>query len=173
MSIHIAIVRRVLPGKESEFEQGLREFFRTSFAHGGVQGAHMLTPPPGSDTREYGILRTFASASERDAFYQSAAFKAWNERVRALTEGEADYRELHGLEAWFRSPEHTPPRWKMAVATLIGVYPTSVALGLTVGKLAREWPMPLQALAMAASMVALLTWLVMPLVTRVLKRWLH
>jgi antibiotic biosynthesis monooxygenase (ABM) superfamily enzyme len=60
MPIHIAITRRVRPGREAEFQQALREFLQTSFAHGGVQGASMLTPPPGSDTREYGILRTFA-----------------------------------------------------------------------------------------------------------------
>ena len=50
MPIHIAITRRVRPGCEAEFQQALREFLQTSFAHGGVQGASMLTPPPGSDS---------------------------------------------------------------------------------------------------------------------------
>ena len=38
--------------------------------------ASMLAPPPGSDSPEFGILRTFANEQERDAFYASALFKA-------------------------------------------------------------------------------------------------
>ena len=102
--IHVAVVRTVKPGCEAEFQQALREFFQTSFAHGGVLGATMIVPPPGSDSREFGILRTFADEKERDAFYKSPMFEAWKARVAPLTEGEPVYRQLHGLEAWFRSP---------------------------------------------------------------------
>lgn len=173
MSIHVAITRRALPGREAEFQDALREFLGASFDHASVHGASMLTPAPGSDSREYGILRTFASEADRDAFYQSPIFKEWDERARALTEGEPEYRQLHGLEAWFRSPHAPPPRWKMGVATLIGVYPTSVFLGRTVGPLTRDWPFIAGSLLFAVLMVALLTWVVMPLVTRLLHRWLH
>ena len=74
MPIHVAITRRVKPGHEAEFQQALREFFQASFGHEGVLGASVLTPLPGSDSREFGILRTFASKSERDAFYESSMF---------------------------------------------------------------------------------------------------
>ena len=80
MPIHIAITRRVRPGCEAEFQTALREFFQASFAHGGVWGASMLIPVPGSDTREFGILRTFANEQERDDFYESPMFKVWEER---------------------------------------------------------------------------------------------
>jgi hypothetical protein len=173
MPIHIAITRRVRPGCEAEFQAALKEFFQTSFAHGGVLGASMLAPLPGSDSREFGILRTFADEAERNAFYDSPMFKAWEERARTLTEGEAEYRQLHGLEAWFRSPHNPPPRWKMAAATLLGVYPTSLFLGATVGGAVHAWPSPARSLVIAGCMVALLTWVVMPLVTRLLHGWLH
>jgi quinol monooxygenase YgiN len=74
MPIHAAITRRVRAGCESEFQQALREFFQKSFAQDGVWGASMITPPPGSDSREFGILRTFEDEKERDAFYTSAMF---------------------------------------------------------------------------------------------------
>ena len=57
MPIHIAITRRVRPGREAEFQEALREFFQTSFAHGGVLGVTMIVPPPGSDSREFGNVR--------------------------------------------------------------------------------------------------------------------
>ena len=112
MPIHVAITRRVRAGCETEFQQALREFFQTSFAHGGVLGATMIVPPPDSDAREFGILRTFATEKERDDFYASAMFKAWEEKVVPLTESNSwTSRPLHGLEAWFRSPRNPPPRW--------------------------------------------------------------
>src|SRR4051812_24138053 len=111
-AIHVAITRRIKPGCEGEFQQALKEFFEASFAHSGVQGANMLVPPPGSASREFGILRTFSDSHQRDAFYGSPMFKAWEERINPLTDGAPVYRELNGLEAWFRSPRNPPPRWK-------------------------------------------------------------
>jgi uncharacterized protein len=173
MPIHIAITRRVRAGCEAEFEQALREFFQTSFAHGGVWGASMLTPPPGSNSREYGILRTFSNEAERDAFYQSSMFKAWEGRARMLTEGEPVYRQLHGLEAWFRSPREPPPRWKMAATTFLGVFPVAMTLNLTVGPVIQSWNFVLRNAVFNACVVAGLTWVVMPLVTRLLHGWLN
>src|SRR5438552_71131 len=172
MPIHIAITRRVRPGCEEEFQAALREFFQTSFAHRGVWGASMLSPAPGSDTREYGILRTFSNEQERDDFYGSPLFKTWEERARTLTEGEPVYRQLTGLEAWFRSPQGPPPRWKMAAATFLGVFPVAMILNLTLGPVIRSWPFLISSIVFNACMVTLLTWLVMPLVTRLLHIWL-
>ena len=172
MPIHVAITRRVRAGCESEFQQALREFFQKSFAQDGVWGASMITPPPGSDSREFGILRTFEDEKERDAFYSSAMFKAWEETARTLTEGEPEYRQLHGLEAWFRS-SNPPPRWKMSVATFLGVFPTAMILNLTLGPTIKSWPFIFRNAFFNACVVALLTWVVMPFVTRVLHDWLH
>ncbi len=172
MPIHVAITRRVLPGREEEFREELRKFFQSSFDRGSVMGAGMVAPPPGSDSREYGILRSFTNEQERDAFYRTPMFKQWDTSARALTEGDPEYRQLTGLEAWFRSP-NPPPRWKMAVATLLGVFPTSLLLGSTVGPLTHGWPFPLGPLVFSILMVAMLTWVVMPLVTKFLHHWLH
>jgi antibiotic biosynthesis monooxygenase (ABM) superfamily enzyme len=173
MSIHVAITRRVRPGCEAEFQQGLREFMQASFQHGGVLGAQMLTPPPGSNSREYGILRTFADERERDEFYSSPIFKAWDARARTLTEGKPEYRQLHGLEAWFRSPGDPPPRWKMALVTLLGVYPVSLLIGIILAPQLRTLPLALNLFVVSALIVTCLTWLVMPPLTRWFKPWLH
>ena len=170
--IHVAVVRTVKSGCEAEFQQALREFFQTSFAHGGVLGATMIVPPPGSDSREFGILRTFADEKERDAFYKSPMFEAWQTRVASLTEGEPVYRQLHGLEAWFRSPA-PPPRWKMAVATYFGVLPVVILLSLTLGPAISSWHFLFNHMVFNLCVVALLTWIVMPLVTRALDSWLQ
>lgn len=173
MSIHVAITRRVRPEYEAEFQQALREFFQASFNHKSVLGANLLIPPPGSLTREYGILRTFTSETERDDFYASALFQAWEEKVKPMTEGNPVYRQLNGLEAWFRSNHHPPPRWKMALATLIGVYPTSLLLSFLQGANIFTNTFLFRSFLFSVGMVLLLTWVVMPGVTRLLQRWLN
>ncbi len=172
MSIHVAITRRVRPGCEAEFQEALLEFFQASFTHAAVLGANLLVPPPGSTSREFGILRTFASAEERDAFYASGLFREWEKRAAHLTDGPPLYRDLHGLEAWFREPM-PPPRWKMAIVTFVGVYPLTSFLPQVFGGLLAPLHPLLVNLVTTAVIVGSLTWVIMPLLIRALHRWLH
>ena len=173
MQIHVAITRRVKAGCEEEFQQALRQFFKESFAHGGVVGATMLAPLPGTEGREYGILRTFRDEQERDAFYNSPMFKAWDERARSLTEGDPVYQRLDGLEAWFRSPGGPPPRWKMALLTWIAVWPVSMIVPVIVSQLvSHNVPNFLFAGVVAGGIVVILTWVAMPLLVRLAHPWL-
>ena len=170
----MAITRRIKPGCEQEFQAALKEFFARSLAESGVRGAAMLVPPPGSASTEYGIIRSFASIAERDAFYASPLYLEWKRRVAPLADGEPEARELHGLEAFFRQDSRPlPPTWKMAIATYLGVVPTIMTLALTLGPLIRSWNFVLYNLVFNACVVALLTWVVMPLITRALHGWLQ
>jgi len=175
-AIHVAITRRIKPGCEQEFQTALKEFFARSLAESGVHGAAMLVPPPGSGSAQYGIIRSFANAAERDAFYASPLFLEWKKRVAPLSDGEPEARELHGLEAFFRQNNRDPdppPRWKMAIATYLGVVPVIMTLALTLSPLIHSWNFVLYNLAFNACVVVLLTWVVMPLITRALRGWLQ
>jgi uncharacterized protein len=172
--IHIAVIRRVRPGREAEFQQALREFIQESFAHGGVLGAGMFVPLPGSDSREYGVLRSFRNEQEREDFYKSPLFKAWQERVKTLTEGEPVYRKLHGLEAWFRNPaQPNPPLWKMALVTYIGVDVVTTLLFWIIGPLIQNWTFLIRNSVFNIVVVACLTWIAMPLLVRAFNSWLQ
>jgi antibiotic biosynthesis monooxygenase (ABM) superfamily enzyme len=172
--IHVAVTRKIKPGCEEEFQAALREFFKSSFSQAGVRGAGMLVPAPGSTSGEYGILRTFANEQERDAFYASALFQEFKQRVAPLTEGEAQYRQLHGLEAWFRnSTGSAPPTWKMALLTFVAVWPVSMAVPAALNPLIGTAVGPVVfAGAVAAGIVLVLTWVAMPILVRLAKGWL-
>ncbi|AEA45320.1 antibiotic biosynthesis monooxygenase [Fluviicola taffensis] len=170
MSVHVAITRKVLPGKEEEFKEALRRFLSESFAHDGVHGASMITSLSETNEGEIGILRTFKNKEERDAFYNSEQFQKWETYASTLTE-EPIYRDLTGLEAWFRSPV-APPRIKMALVTLCGVFPTSLLLYFAVSPLIKDLPVIVRLFVNAALMVILLTWLIMPFLTKLFKKWL-
>ena len=61
----------------------------------------------------------------------------------------------------------------MAVATFLGVFPLAMLLNLTLGPVIREWPFVLRNATFNAFVVALLAWVVMPIVTKVLRGWLQ
>lgn len=173
MPIHVAITRVAKPGKVEAFQEALRQFFQASFDHPGVLGVLMLPARADSDDRVFGIIRTFADEASRDAFYSSSFFTDWMHETASLTEGDPQIREMHGLEAWFSSPGLPAPRWKMALVTLCGAYPTILILYMTVVGYIVDWPMALRALTISSLMVVLLTWLVMPLMSRLFRFWLR
>jgi antibiotic biosynthesis monooxygenase (ABM) superfamily enzyme len=175
--VTVAVIRVVKPGCEEAFERALHDFVQDSLHLPGQLGVHILRPTPGSGSREYGILRRFESAETRDEFYRLPLFDEWKQKVAGLVEGEPRYEQLSGLETWFTLPGQRaivpPPRSKMAVMTLLGVYPASVLLGVTVGRWIKGWPILVSSLIIGALMVVLLTWVLMPLLTRLFKPWLY
>ncbi|MDR2462918.1 MAG: antibiotic biosynthesis monooxygenase [Verrucomicrobiales bacterium] len=172
--VHVAIVRRIKPGCEAEFQAAVREFFRQSLTHSGILGASLLTPP-NDDSREYGILRTFADRKERDLFYASPFFAEWEERVAPLTEGEPQRRELSGLEAWFRDTKNLPPpRWKMMLLTWLAVWPVSMAVPDLLKPIISGVVHPVIFAGLAAlGIVLILTWVAMPVFVFLTKKWLY
>jgi antibiotic biosynthesis monooxygenase (ABM) superfamily enzyme len=172
--VHVAITRRIKPGREREFEIILKDFFARTLGYSGVHGAHTLVPPPGSSSKEYGVIRSFANAAERDAFYSSPLYLEWEKRATPLSDGQPEVRELAGLEAFFRQKGLAiPPRWKMALATYLGVVPVVMGLALTLGPLIRNLNFVLNNFVFNTCVVILLTWVVMPLLTRALRGWLE
>jgi antibiotic biosynthesis monooxygenase (ABM) superfamily enzyme len=173
--IHIAITRRVRKECVGDFERALAEFARRSLLERGARGVHCLYPPPGSGSMEYGVLRTFASAEDRDAFYVSPLYKEWLAQIAPWTEGDSHRRELRGLEAWFREPSFPmPPDWKMALLTWVAVWPVSMLVpALLTPLLGPTFNFVIAAGIIAAGIVILLTWVAMPLLVKATHSWLY
>lgn len=173
--VHVAITRKVKQGCEASFEKAILTFFAQSHENLSTMGAQLLRPLPGSQSRTYGILRSFDSERDREAFYQSKHFLRWQKEVAALVEGEYSRSELTGLETFFHEPTRflEPPLWKMAIVTWFGVWPTVFAVSSIGGRwLLSGWPFWLAVGIEALVVVATLTWIVMPVLTRWFKSWL-
>jgi antibiotic biosynthesis monooxygenase (ABM) superfamily enzyme len=173
--IHIAITLRVRTTHVSEFEQALADFASRSLTEPGARGMQCLYPPPGSSSTEYGILRSFATASDRDAFYRSALFRDWLARIEPMVEGKSTRWQLQGLEAWFRNNKGPmPPRWKMALLTWIAVWFASMLVRAIVAPvLGPKIPQVVEAGLVAAGVVVILTWVAMPFLVKLAQPWLH
>ncbi|MEM6692001.1 MAG: antibiotic biosynthesis monooxygenase [Planctomycetota bacterium] len=172
--VHCAITRVVREGKECEFEEALKCFVARSLSHHGTTGAHLLHPTDASRPREYGILRSFTSAEQMREFYDSDLFAQWQVEVAPLVEGEPLHRQLHGLEAFFRSSGSEPPvRWKMAIVTWLGVFPVVLFWSRTLPTIFGSFnPIAITGVVTGVAVVTL-TWLVMPLLTRLFAGWIQ
>jgi uncharacterized protein len=175
-AVTVCITRTVKPGCEADFERALHEFVQRSLILPGQHGVHIMRPAPGSGSREYGIIRKFASRDALAAFRTSPEYLAWNQLAVELTEGSGRAEEFTGLESWFTLPGASLrplPKWKMAIATFLGVFPVATILSLTLGPVIQSWHFLLGGALFNACVVILLTWVVMPLITRALHQWLH
>jgi antibiotic biosynthesis monooxygenase (ABM) superfamily enzyme len=135
-----------------------------------------MRPAPGSGSREYGIVRKFADRESVLAFYEGPIYREWATLVGDLTDGPVHREELTGLESWFtptEAPLRALPKWKMAIATFLGVWPVAGVLGVVLLPWLASWNGVVRSAVFNACIVTLLTWIVMPLVTRVLGPWLR
>jgi antibiotic biosynthesis monooxygenase (ABM) superfamily enzyme len=172
--ITVVVHRRIRPGKEIEFEHAMRGFIKFALSFPGHLAIHVLRPPDGM--REFTVIDEFAGDHARREFRASDAYREWMGILGDLTEGDPHVEELTGLETWFTASHEAalarPPAWKMALTTYPGVVVLTLTLRATLGNWTRSWPTLPANLLFNAFVVAGLTWLVMPFLTRLLRRWL-
>jgi uncharacterized protein len=65
-----------------------------------------------------------------------------------------------------------PSRAKLALLTWAGGYTVITTLLWLLMPVIRSWPLPLRTLALSAAMFGLLTWVIMPRLTRLFGGWL-
>jgi antibiotic biosynthesis monooxygenase (ABM) superfamily enzyme len=86
-------------------------------------------------------------------------------------------RFVTGLESWFTLPGKPgtppPPPYKMALLTWITIFPLITGIVVATGPLLKDLPVVLKLGITTAIAVPLMTWVVMPRVTRLLRAWLY
>jgi antibiotic biosynthesis monooxygenase (ABM) superfamily enzyme len=167
--------RRVKPGREAEFKDWAHGIVAAARQFPGHLAASVLDTP---GSREYHILFSFADRRSLRAWLDSPERHRWLARVSDLLEADRGLQQLTGLETWFKLPGSTvptikpPPRWKMWLVSLAAVYPLVLAFQALVVPRMTRLPLPLRALLFPLVLLTLMTFVVMPVVTRLLHRWL-
>jgi antibiotic biosynthesis monooxygenase (ABM) superfamily enzyme len=66
-----------------------------------------------------------------------------------------------------------PPRWRQLLATLIGAYPLVILLSAFVLPRLADWPLLVRSAVLPVVLLTLMTYVIMPQVTKVLRGWLY
>ena len=169
--------RRVKPGREREFEEWVAGIFAAANRAPGYLGSEVLRPSDDPEDDEYRIVFRFDHASNLRAWQDSDERRRWLDKSRPLLHEEEKVRVLTGLETWFTLPskaaEPPPPRYKMAAVTWLAVFPVVAIIFSFFGQWLNLLPALLRTLVFAAVMVTLMTYVIMPRMTRLFSFWLY
>jgi antibiotic biosynthesis monooxygenase (ABM) superfamily enzyme len=169
----VVMQRRVHSGAEMRFQDWVRTLLDTACDFGGLEGSSVLTA---GASGEYFILLRFASPERMQRWQESPQLAALVREANTFS-AAADAAPIRtGLETWFTlpgipAPRTAPPRWKMALVTWVALLPQVILLAFALAPL--RLPFLVNAALSTAIPVAMLTWVMMPNLTRLLYAWLY
>lgn len=178
-AVTVLITRRVAPASVAAFEAGMQGMLAAAEGFAGHLGGQVVRPQEGDggDPLLYHVVFAFDDERHLAAWQDSPERAHWLEQVLPHTVGEQQLHRVSGLDYWFAAPGATtraaPPRWKVAVVTWLGIFPTVLLLFLTVTPLIADWPLVPRVVVITVLVVVLMTWVVAPRLTRWLDGWLH
>ncbi|MGF1498530.1 MAG: antibiotic biosynthesis monooxygenase [Elainellaceae cyanobacterium] len=169
------ITHRVRAGREQGYEEWIKSIAAAAREFAGHLGATILRPQPGSPS-DYVIVLRFDSCDRLQSWLKSDIRKAWIDRAQPLIQAQETIQILTGMESWFQLPQPAgspaPKRYKQAILVWVGVMIVSLAISPLVAPLLAPLPRLLQIAVNVAITVALLTYVIMPQLTRWFKGWL-
>jgi uncharacterized protein len=168
--------RRVKQGREQEFEEWASGILAAANEAPGYLGSEVLRPSDNEDDDEYKIVFRFDHASNLRAWEGSDERHRWLRRAEPLVH-EEKVHVLTGLETWFTLPtkpgEPAPPRYKMVIVSWLAIFPIVTLIFSVFGQWLNLLPTLLRTLVFTAVMVTLMTYVVMPRMTRLFSFWLY
>lgn len=175
ISVTAVITHRVRPGREAGYDEWLKGIAADARNCNGYLGAHILRPELGVSS-DHVIVVQFETCQQLESWMQSQTRRGWIERVQPFIREPESVKVLTGLEPWFQLPgqprQASPKRYKQALLVWIGVAGLSLLVGPLVASLLASWPEFLRILINTGITVAVLTYWVMPFLTRRFKGWL-
>ncbi|MCA1729914.1 MAG: antibiotic biosynthesis monooxygenase [Actinobacteria bacterium] len=168
--------RQVKPGSEQQFEEWVSGILAAANTFPGYLGSEVLRSNE-HDDNEYKIVFRFDRASNLHAWENSEERHRWLRKSRPLLYEEEKVQVLTGLETWFTLPskpgEPAPPRYKMAIVTWLAVFPVVTVIFSLFGNWLNLLPTLVRTLVFTTVMVTLMTYVIMPRMTRLFSFWLY
>ena len=164
---------RARPGQEQAVGLWVHRVVDAARQYEGNVAATVIGP---DQAGEYRVVQLFRDQAARDSWLGSA------QRAELLRAAEPRLErpptvQRTGLETWFSLPSDSraiepPPRWKMWVTSILAIYPLVLIFLAWVNPQINDWPLAVRAAVFPLVLLSLMTYLVMPNVTRLLRPWL-
>jgi antibiotic biosynthesis monooxygenase (ABM) superfamily enzyme len=184
------VTRIAKKGRIKEFEDWMDGIVHESLKFEGHLGVNIVRPVEKSRP-EYVIIFRFNTLDNLLKWEKSQERKDWLEKSKNVVEGEDKVQKFTGLEFWFtpRSSHrakdeannnedstptmNVPPRYKMVMVTVSILFVLLHTLIPPIRQLTESFPLLLSDLLGVTVTVLLMTYLIMPSATRLLKAWLY
>jgi uncharacterized protein len=167
--------RRVRSGAEAAYEDWLTRLTEAARGLAGYLGAEFHRP--GGRGQDYVSVFRFDSLAHLEAFARSDLRARFLAEVAPLVESDAVWENMTGLEFWFDPPQGTvvaqPSPHRMVLVLVVVVFALVLVLNLGIGPYIASWPLPLRLLLTVTLQVTLMTYLIMPRLTRALASWIY
>jgi uncharacterized protein len=179
------IVKRIAKkDKTKEFEEWLSGISKEVSRQEGSMGIDIIRPTDNESKPEYVIIFRFNNYDNLTKWEKSSIRNEWLQKGRELVEADPDVQKLTGLEFWFTPyfkqksspliPLSAPPQYKMAIVTIPVISILLLTLVPQIHVLTEMLliPYPIRLVIALTITVLLMTYLIMPLLTKLLRPWL-
>jgi antibiotic biosynthesis monooxygenase (ABM) superfamily enzyme len=170
------VTRRVKPGHESSYDQILENIIAAAREFPGHMGVEVFRPESAAEG-DYRVVFRFDTGEHLRAWLDSEERATLIERAEPHVIGQMRTQFVTGLETWFTLPGHPgtapPPPHKMALLTWVTIFPLITLVVVVLGPLIDGLALVPRLAITTAVTVPIMTWLVMPRITRLLHRWLY
>ena len=179
------IVKRIAKkDKIQEFEEWLSGISKEVARQEGFMGTDIIRPSSNASKLEYVIIFRFDNYDNLSKWEKSSIRNEMLQNGRKLVEADPDVQKFTGLEFWFTPyfkdesiphvPLTPPPRYKMVMVTIPVISILLVTLVPQIHFLTEmlSIPFPIRLVIAITITVLLMTYVIMPLLTKLLKPWL-
>jgi uncharacterized protein len=183
------IVKRIAKkDRIKEFEEWLSGISKEVSRQEGSIGIDIIRPTPNTTNSksksEYVVIFRFNSYDNLEKWEKSPIRNEWLQKGRKLAESDPDVQKMTGLEFWFTPyfkdesspliPLQPPPRYKMVIVTIPVISIILLTLVPQINLLTEmlSIPFPIRLVIALTITVLLMSYVIMPLLTKLLKFWL-
>ena len=176
-AVTTVVTRHVKADRVDDYEDWLRRLLADAADLPGYLGTDIHRPPAGATAPTFTSVFRFADLEDLRAFEAGDLRRRYLDEVIDLVEADPVWSTQTGLEVWFSAPPGTvvaqPVRWRMALLLGTVVYVLVLVFGAVAGALIPDWPYPLRLAAVIAVEITLMTYVLLPQLTRRLARWIY
>ena len=172
-SVSVLIARKVKPGHEKAFWALEKQLFEEVEKIPGFLTVNHFPTTAGEDN-EYVSVVQFDGIEALLRWERSEARNNILEQIQEVLEYEPRRKSITGLEGMFQSATQAgPPRWKMALVLTVVIFLLILLLRPIVNSALPSVPQMVQLFLTIAIQVPILTYWIMPWLTKVLSAWLY
>ncbi len=170
--VTVIVTRTARAGKVHEFEEWMQGIIGAAKGFAGYMGSDIIRPD--SASLEYVIIFRFASYASLERWQRSEERRGWIEKSKAVVEGESRMEVRAGLDFWFTPRAgRVAPRYKMALIVIPVISVLLLTLVPFIQQATEGLPAILRTVAGVVILVLLMTYVIMPAITRATAPWLY